>query len=114
MFKKSLQKRFAKAFFDEVAQEWHERTYDPAGTFEKFPSNLARMETALGEIPRLKTRGNFLDIGCGTGHLVSQLLNKGHAAWGIDVSPRMIEQAKNILKNIISKVIQMRFLKLPT
>lgn len=92
--KTSKQKKLTKIFFDDVAGEWYERTYDAAGTFEKFPSNRARMETALGEIQRLTVKGNFLDIGCGTGHLVLELIKRGRNARGIDISPRMIEEAK--------------------
>lgn len=87
-----------QTFFDDVAEEWYQRTYDPAGTFEKFPSNRARMEVALGEIERLKVKGRFLDIGCGTGNLVLELLKRGHKTHGIDISSRMIGEAKGQFK----------------
>lgn len=100
---KSLQKRLTKNFFNEVADEWYERTYDPGGTFQTFPSNRARMEAALREISRLKTKGSFLDIGCGTGHLVTELLKRGVKAQGIDVAPRMVEEARSRLTRLHAK-----------
>lgn len=90
----SRQKQLTKDFFDSVASEWFERTYDPKGEYLKFPSNKARMETALAEINRLRARGATLDVGCGTGELVIALRKRGIRAEGIDVAPRMIAAAK--------------------
>ncbi len=35
--------------------------------------------------------GRVLDVGCGTGVLVQQLIARGHDARGIDVSPRLVQ-----------------------
>jgi len=91
------QKRLTKYFFNKVSDEWFERTYDPANEYLKFPSNRVRMGVALGEIERMGLRGKMLDVGCGTGHLVFELLRKGHKAVGIDIAEKMIEQALDAL-----------------
>lgn len=41
----------------------------------------------------------ILDIGCGTGNHVSTFVNKGYKAIGIDISPSMIEKAKEKYPN---------------
>ncbi len=92
------QKRLTKYFFNKVSDEWYERTYDPANQYLKFPSNRVRMGVALGEIEKLGLKGKMLDVGCGTGHLVFELLKRGHEAVGIDIAEKMIEQAKVHLK----------------
>ena len=62
----SKQKKLTKQFFNAVADEWYDRTYNPSGDFVKFPSNKVRMEVVLKEIVKLGLQGNVLDIGCGT------------------------------------------------
>lgn len=95
--KESQQKKLTKYFFNKVSKEWWERTYDPAGNFLKFPSNKVRMETALKEIENLRIRGRILDIGCGSGHLVIELLRKRYPALGIDIAKNMIGISKDNL-----------------
>lgn len=41
------------------------------------------------------TQSRILDIGCGTGHHVASLSSKGLDVLGIDISPSMIEKAKD-------------------
>ena len=95
----SKQKKLTKYFFNKVSKEWWERTYDPAGKFLKFPSNKVRLETALKEIDKLKIRGRILDIGCGSGHLVIELLKRNYKVLGIDIAEKMVELSKeNLLK----------------
>jgi SAM-dependent methyltransferase len=46
----------------------------------------------------------ILDIGCGTGHHVSELAQKNYDVVGIDVSPSMIKQAKEAYPKYTFKV----------
>ncbi|MBI4114519.1 MAG: methyltransferase domain-containing protein [Candidatus Niyogibacteria bacterium] len=95
----SKQKKLTRDFFDAGAQEWFVRTYDPEGSFAKFPGNKTRMEVVLDEVARLRLHGRILDIGCGTGQLVIELLRAGNDAAGIDIAPGMIRVArKNLIK----------------
>lgn len=97
--KQSKQKKLTKDFFNKVSKEWWERTYDPSGRFLKFPSNKVRMETTLGEVDTLKIKGKLLDIGCGTGQLVIELLKRKNDVVGIDIAAKMIEASKeNLVK----------------
>jgi len=98
---RSKQKHLTRGFFNTVADEWFERTYDPRAEYRKYPSNRVRMELALGEIERLKLKGPFLDIGCGTGELVLELLRRNIPATGIDIAEKMIQLARiNIQREI--------------
>ncbi len=96
---KNNQKKLTTKFFNEVSSEWSERTYDPSGQYLKFAGNKARMETVLNEIKILGLRGKILDIGCGSGQLVIELLKLGNKAYGIDIAEMMISNSKNNLKN---------------
>jgi 2-polyprenyl-3-methyl-5-hydroxy-6-metoxy-1,4-benzoquinol methylase len=47
-----------------------------------------------------KTRNKaILDIGCGNGYLVNELISKGYSAYGIDASAEGIEQARKANPN---------------
>ncbi len=92
------QKKITKKFFDDVSKEWHERTYDPEGDYVKFPVNRLRKDVALNEIKISKLKGRVLDIGCGTGQMVIDLLEMGRDVRGIDITPKMIEEARKHLK----------------
>jgi len=96
--KSTKQKKITKDFFNQVSGEWFGRTYDPAGKYLTFPGNKVRMEVALEEISRLGINGRTLDIGCGEGQLVIELLKKGMDAEGIDIAEDMIRGAKDNLK----------------
>lgn len=55
--------------------------------------------TKLIEYTKLPKNSNVLDIGSGTGHHVSSLLENGYKAQGIDISPSMIKKAKQNYPN---------------
>jgi ubiquinone/menaquinone biosynthesis C-methylase UbiE len=46
------------------------------------------IESLLGE------GGEILDVGCGTGHLAGELMRRGYAACGIDLSDAMVEYSR--------------------
>jgi SAM-dependent methyltransferase len=43
-------------------------------------------------------RAHILDLACGTGTLIAALLKRGHVCFGFDLSPEMIEIAKDKVK----------------
>lgn len=45
----------------------------------------------------------FLDIGCGTGHLVNNLRNRGYQSYGVDISKDMIEHSHKKFPEIQTK-----------
>ncbi|MGQ0665544.1 MAG: class I SAM-dependent methyltransferase [Nitrospiraceae bacterium] len=44
--------------------------------------------------------GQILDVGCGPGVYTKDLLARGWAVWGIDLSPQMLEVAKHSLSHV--------------
>lgn len=79
------------AFFDDAADEygaWY-LAQTPGGHGLR-----ARRERFFELLDRDSRRGRLLDIGCGPGVLTEDLMTRGHAVWGIDASPRMIEQCR--------------------
>jgi SAM-dependent methyltransferase len=71
--------------YPEVAARFYDAVYAHVrdGTDKAF--YLARMAAAAGPV---------LEIGCGTGRLLREALRRGVDAWGIDVSPAMVERCR--------------------
>jgi SAM-dependent methyltransferase len=79
------------AYYDRHATLYDQRTGFAPNTGQAY--NLARhyapfLEDALPET------GRVLEIGCGTGFYTNWLAERGVSVVGMDLSPRMIEQAK--------------------
>lgn len=73
-----------------------------ANIYDYLVFNTLKNEYEIGEIvnkssPSSKSR--VLDVGCGTGHHVASLGSKGYDVLGIDISPSMIEKAKENFPN---------------
>lgn len=102
MKKITTQKRVTKEFFNQVSSEWFERTYDPKGDYLKFPVNKLRKDVTLLEIDNLKIKkgSKSLDIGCGTGQMVLDLLRRGYKASGVDIATGMIDEANKNIKQL--------------
>lgn len=68
-----------------------------AGIYDYLVFNGIRNDYEVGEIIN-KTKPTeasvIVDIGCGTGHQVANLSSKGLKVIGVDISPSMIERAK--------------------
>jgi SAM-dependent methyltransferase len=59
------------------------------------PWDIGRAQPAFVELANLgQVEGSVLDLGCGTGDLVLEMAERGHEAWGVDMVPRAIDQAK--------------------
>jgi 2-polyprenyl-3-methyl-5-hydroxy-6-metoxy-1,4-benzoquinol methylase len=71
--------------YDRLADHWHS---------DAFPrsNGIAQHQRAIAF---LKRKGHALDVGCGSnGRIIDLLLDRGFTVEGIDVSPRMIELAR--------------------
>ncbi len=59
------------------------------------PWDIGRPQPAFVELANAgQIHGAVLDVGCGTGEVVLEMAERGHEAWGIDLSPNAIDQAK--------------------
>lgn len=113
MGKMKKQKELTKKYFDNVAKDWCERAYDPKEKFLVFPSSKVRQNITISEIKRLNFGKRIIDLGCGTGELIIELLKNNYDATGIDNSPNMIEKAQQRLlkefpKGNPSKIFKIR------
>jgi trans-aconitate methyltransferase len=67
---------------------WNANLYDDKHSF------VWKMAAGVLELLAPKPREKILDVGCGTGHLTSQIAEAGAQVLGIDRSADMIRQAK--------------------
>jgi trans-aconitate methyltransferase len=68
--------------------KWDATLYDDKHSF------VWKMAAGLLDLLDAKASERILDIGCGTGHLTSQIAAKGAQVTGVDRSPEMIRQAQ--------------------
>ena len=73
--------------------------HDYESTFEgKFTARYKQKILELCEVPN---GGRVLDIGCGNGSLITAIRQRGKIeAYGIDISPKMIEECRNRYEGI--------------
>jgi SAM-dependent methyltransferase len=61
----------------------------------KPPWDIGRAQPAFVELAEAgEIKGSVLDVGCGTGDNVLEMAERGHQAWGIDIVPMAIDQAR--------------------
>jgi SAM-dependent methyltransferase len=58
-------------------------------------------------------RGDVCDMGCGPGHIARHLRDRGATIFGLDLSPRMLEQARQLNPDISFREGNMMSLDLP-
>lgn len=91
------QKKLTQIYFNDVVKDWMKRAYDPEENFLTFPTGKVRQEITISEIKRLNSGKKVIDLGCGTGHLVIDLLKNRYNAYGVDNAPNMIAEAREML-----------------
>lgn len=76
--------------YDSVADEYARRIFDELRNKPLDRQLLDRFVAATRE------RGEVCDMGCGPGHVARYLRDAGAAASGLDLSPGMLEQARQL------------------
>lgn len=90
----------------QIANPWNARLYDSRHSF------VWKYGEALLELLAAQAGEKILDLGCGTGHLTSQLAARGAIVVGVDSSPEMIDQARLAYPGLrfeIGDALQMSF-----
>lgn len=76
-------------YFSQVAESYFAR-YD-----EQSPGGYALRERKKRVLELLNgVKGKVLDVGCGPGVMVKDILNRGCEFWGVDASPTMIAECQ--------------------
>jgi SAM-dependent methyltransferase len=95
--------------YDTVAADYVRRV--PA------PEAMAPLERAVlaafAELVQATDRGPVADLGCGPGRLTAHLVKLGLPAFGVDLSPRMIELARQAFPDMRFETGSMTALDLP-
>lgn len=81
------------ADYDRLADAYAERLYGELSGKPFDRELLAAFAKATGD-------GRVCDVGCGPGHVTSYLREHGCDAFGVDISPRMVELARTLNSGI--------------
>jgi SAM-dependent methyltransferase len=91
--------RLASSYTDHVFDELRHKPFD-RDLLDRFAAATAN-------------RGQVCDLGCGPGHIAGHLHNAGATVFGLDLSPKMIEQARTLNPGIPFREGDMLALDLP-
>jgi len=80
--------------YDEVAEEYVERIFHE---LDHKPLDCVILNQFAAHVQKL---GPVCDLGCGPGHVARYLHRRGADIFGIDLSPRMVEQARRLNPDI--------------
>lgn len=79
-----------------------------AGLYDDKHSFVWKMAAGLLDLLEAKPGEHILDLGCGTGHLSSQIAEKGAKILGVDRSPSMVQQAREKYPDLQFEVMDAR------
>jgi demethylmenaquinone methyltransferase/2-methoxy-6-polyprenyl-1,4-benzoquinol methylase len=66
-----------------------------------------RLRTALADAAAAAPGAHVLEIGCGTGALTAQLLDRGARITAIDQNPELLEQARERLRDVPAERVEL-------
>src|SRR5690242_6773406 len=84
--------------YDRVADEYTRRIFNE---LEHKPFDRELLNRFAAEV---RDRGEVCDMGCGPGHVARYLYQAGTKVFGIDLSPRMIENARTLSPELVFRV----------
>lgn len=94
----SILKEELVKFYDRTFVDYHEANYLREGVYSPLKYRQFYIEKMI-ENQRVPQGSRILDVGCGPGELVLQLLGKAYNVWGIDISPGMVQEATKTVQN---------------
>jgi len=94
-FDKPLEKDRVAKYFSSVASTYNENNYVLARQRGKYPDIFRRHGYILEMVEGLE--GRALEIGCGSGELLCNLLKQNFEVVGIDLTPSMIEASRTLV-----------------
>lgn len=92
------QEKITQNYFNLRAKDWSVSSYKQMNEYVQYPSSAVRDSIVLSEIDKLKKPLRILDLGCGAGQMVIELLKRGHTVIGVDNAEAMIKVAKKNAK----------------
>ncbi|MGM1059749.1 class I SAM-dependent methyltransferase [Saccharothrix sp. Mg75] len=95
-----------RSSYDVVAEDYHELV---GGALATMPFDRA----VLGAFAEVVPPGEVADLGCGPGHVTAHLTGLGLSAFGVDLSPGMVEVARREHPDLRFGVGTMTALDLP-
>lgn len=93
--------------YDRLAEEYATHLFDELA---KKPFDRDVLDRFAAEI---NSRGRICDMGCGPGHITRYLRDQGANVFGLDLSPRMIAEARRLNPDISFRVGDMMALDIP-
>lgn len=93
--------------YDRLAEEYASHLFDELA---KKPFDRKALNRFAAEVRSL---GDVCDLGCGPGHIARYLRDAGTNVFGLDLSPRMIEEARRLNPDISFRVGDMMALDVP-
>jgi len=99
----SKQQKQTKSYFEKISNQWHIKANLHS---DKVVNVINQRNEYVKKIALryLSNKDKVLDVGCGSGELVVDLIKLGYDAQGIDFSKSMIKKAKeHAMKNHVDK-----------
>ena len=89
---RELIKQEIAAIYDESALRYHTQHYVSPRSYSPLQYRQHYIEGMI-QSQSIPTGSKILDVGCGPGELIVNLLRKGYDVWGVDISQGMIHEA---------------------
>lgn len=94
IIKETAQQKQTKVFFENFATQWSKSAKDKESDF--YNVMKIRNDYVISILKnKSKKNPRILDVACGTGDLVIELLKMGYDAYGLDFTEAMIKKAQN-------------------
>jgi ubiquinone/menaquinone biosynthesis C-methylase UbiE len=94
--------RFYDAHSEEYVSKWSRIDAEPDRPAHVYRKEIIR---ALIDLARVEPGDEVLEIGCGTGLVLRELLERTKPIWGTDISRAMLERAREELSSAASVAI---------